>query len=160
MHNAPWFSFAIKTGYLKRLCHRAGALFSCRFRSMAELLICNQRTRVRFPQTAPSSLLLQTMLFQASFYGCFGAVHPHSPQFVSMSNALQKGKQSVKRVCPKKRAPIHNESALFFIMQEKGVEPSLRWNWCLKPARLPFRHSCTRTTDYSNKIRRKSQLPE
>lgn len=26
-------------------------------------------------------------------------------------------------------------------MREKGVEPSLRWNWCLKPARLPFRHS-------------------
>ena len=30
-------------------------------------------------------------------------------------------------------------------MREKGVEPSLRWNWCLKPARLPFRHSRTET---------------
>ena len=28
-------------------------------------------------------------------------------------------------------------------MQEKGLEPSLTGNWCLKPARLPFRHSCT-----------------
>ena len=27
-------------------------------------------------------------------------------------------------------------------MQEKGLEPSLTGNWCLKPARLPFRHSC------------------
>lgn len=27
------------------------------------------------------------------------------------------------------------------LVREKGVEPSLRWNWCLKPARLPFRHS-------------------
>ena len=25
-------------------------------------------------------------------------------------------------------------------MRKKGLEPSLRWNWCLKPARLPFRH--------------------
>mgnify|MGYP007104212400 CR=1 FL=1 len=32
-----------------------------------------------------------------------------------------------------------------FFMREKGVEPSLRWNWCLKPARLPFRHSRTET---------------
>ena len=32
-----------------------------------------------------------------------------------------------------------------FFMREKGVEPSLRWNWCLKPARLPFRHSRAET---------------
>ena len=51
-----------------------------------------------------------------------------------------------KRVFKQKRAPIQNESALFLIMREKGVEPSLRWNWCLKPARLPFRHSRTETS--------------
>lgn len=27
------------------------------------------------------------------------------------------------------------------LVREKGVEPSLTGNWCLKPARLPFRHS-------------------
>lgn len=31
-------------------------------------------------------------------------------------------------------------------MRKKGLEPSLRWNWCLKPARLPFRHFRTELT--------------
>ena len=42
-----------------------------------------------------------------------------------------------------KGRPGFLSKGLPFCMQEKGLEPSLTGNWCLKPARLPFRHSCT-----------------
>ena len=43
----------------------------------------------------------------------------------------------------KKAGPDTSSKGLPLFMQEKGLEPSLTGNWCLKPARLPFRHSCT-----------------
>ena len=38
-------------------------------------------------------------------------------------------------------SPTGGKARIFFLVREKGVEPSLFRNWCLKPARLPFRHS-------------------
>lgn len=38
------------------------------------------------------------------------------------------------------------------LVREKGVEPSLRWNWCLKPARLPFRHSRAECKNNSHSV--------
>ena len=36
---------------------------------------------------------------------------------------------------------MHTASGPLFVVREKRVELSLFRNWCLKPARLPFRHS-------------------
>ena len=67
----------------------------------------------------------------------------------------------------KKQPVTHHELPTAGLVREMGLEPTLRWNRLLRPARLPFRHSritiftIPRATIFGKKtVKRKTALTD